>query len=99
MKNFLLLFTALLNTTICSIAATPGETKASENLANKPLLFMENKGQVADMEGKLRPDILFTSYSKGTKLFFSADGIYYQFMKSEMLGRTPEEREKQREKA
>ena len=60
--------------------------------AEKPLLFIENKGQVADMDGKLRPDILFTAYSSGTKLFFSQDGIYYQFQRTKNESKIPEKR-------
>ncbi len=48
----------------------------------KPLLFIENKGQVADQDGKSRADIKFTAQSNGVNLFFTGDGIYYQFTKS-----------------
>ncbi|MEO6833999.1 MAG: SBBP repeat-containing protein [Chitinophagaceae bacterium] len=43
------------------------------------LVFTENAGQVADMEGRLRPDILFTAHSGETNVFITGNGIYYQF--------------------
>ncbi len=60
-----------------------GSGSVSNNLLPKSSLrFTENKGQVADRDGKLRPDILFTASSKGVKLFITANGIYYQFTRS-----------------
>lgn len=52
-------------------------------IESQPLLFIENKGQVADMNGNIRSDILFTTHSKGVKLFFSTNRISYQFQKTE----------------
>ncbi len=43
------------------------------------LRFTENRGQVADINGKPRPDILFTAQSQGVKLFVTATGLHYQF--------------------
>jgi hypothetical protein len=77
-KNLFLLLVSL-------IAIQIQAKKLDENSINfgqKSLLFMENKGQVADLDGKLRPDILFTAFNNGVKLFFTKDGIYYQFSKS-----------------
>ena len=68
-----------------SIDAKPQGT-ALEELAKlenqfgaRGLRFTENKGQVADLNGKLRPDILFTAQNEGVKLFLTATGIHYQF--------------------
>ncbi len=61
------------------------KTINKERLQQQPLLFIENRGQVADVSGKLRPDILFTSQSDGAKLFFTANAIHYQFTKTEFL--------------
>ena len=99
MKNFLLLFTALLSTTICSIAATPSETKAAASLANKPLLFMENKGQVANLQGELLPEIKFTAHSGGVKLFIANNAIHYQFMKTAGNLNAQEKMKREREKS
>lgn len=53
----------------------------SENApATKPLLLMENKGQVLDVAGGNRNDVKFTFNSGGIKLFIRNRGISYQFM-------------------
>ena len=65
-----------------------------QKLQSSALLFMENKGQVADAEGNLRPDILFTANSGGAKLYLSANSIHYQFTKTEFPeGYDPHKRE------
>ena len=46
----------------------------------KPLLFMENKGQIMDVNGTPRNEVKFTYCANGTKLFITESGIYYQFM-------------------
>jgi len=65
-----------------------------QQLQYSSLLFMENKGQVTDVKGKLRPDILFTANSGGAKLYLSANSIHYQFTKIEYpKGYDPHKRE------
>ena len=83
MKHYLLLTIAFLSITICCIAKNRIEKKIAESSSCQPFLFMENKGQIADINGKARNDIKFTAQSNGVKLFIAADGIYYQFNKSE----------------
>ena len=39
--------------------------------------FVPNKGQVADKNGKVRPDVLFTFDSPNARLFFKKDRIVY----------------------
>src|SRR5262249_631947 len=56
------------------------EMRAKQQSA--PLLFTENRGQVVNADGSPRHDILFTAHSGATKVFISATGIYYQFMKA-----------------
>ncbi len=51
---------------------------------NKQLLFIENKGQVMDLNGNRRPDILYTVQGQGVKIFICKTGIDYQFTKSEI---------------
>lgn len=51
----------------------------AQPLVNAGLRFTENKGQIADFDGSLRPDILFTAQNNGVKLFLTANGIQYQF--------------------
>jgi hypothetical protein len=43
--------------------------------------FTPNRGQIIDMEGKLRPDVLYTADVPGVRLFFRHDGISYVFTK------------------
>lgn len=57
----------------------PDVQQASKQFAAQGLRFTENKGQVADLNGRLRPDILFTAQNGGVKLFLTANGIHYQF--------------------
>ncbi|XZF15170.1 T9SS type A sorting domain-containing protein [Chitinophagaceae bacterium MMS25-I14] len=59
---------------------TPPDPKAlSHQLTGSSLSFTENRGQVADMAGNIRRDVLFTTNNGHTKLFLTATGIYYQF--------------------
>ncbi len=49
------------------------------------LLFMENRGQVRDEKGNASPEILFAGRSAGCKVFLRADGLSYQFEKTECI--------------
>jgi len=53
--------------------------KVNQQFAQRGLRFTENKGQVTDLNGDLRSDILFTAQNDGVKLFLTATGIHYQF--------------------
>jgi len=82
MRKFLL---ALLLTSISAVAVA--------NVANKtPLLpapklaFTENRGQVIDNDGKLRPDVLFTAENNGVKMYFRKDALSYVFIKTDKEG-------------
>jgi hypothetical protein len=59
----------------------PAPAKMTSQMGALPLIFTENRGQVADMSGKPRPDILFTAHSGHTNIFLAASGISYQFSK------------------
>ncbi len=80
-KTTTLLF-ALILISFLTYGEKGSSKKNNTSYSNTPLLFMENKGQVADFDGKLRPDIKFTAQANGVNLYFSNDGIYYQFQKS-----------------
>src|SRR5438874_153511 len=47
--------------------------------------FTENRGQVVDTRGSLRPDILYTAGSRGVTLFLRNTGISYLFTHVEGL--------------
>ncbi len=87
-RNFSLKIIVLLPAIIfvCFLFAqtTPPQPAAyNQKLQSSSLLFMENKGQIADDKGNLRPDILFTANSAGAKIYLSANSIHYQFTKTE----------------
>lgn len=46
------------------------------------IVFMSNQGQIADLNGRPRPDILFATHSKGANVFVSAVALHYQFERS-----------------
>ena len=45
--------------------------------------FVENNGQVADMNNHLRPDILFSGEAGGMKIYLRKTGISYVMVKKE----------------
>lgn len=49
-------------------------------LPKQPLLFVENKGQITNMEGQTLNDIQFTTGNASVKLFISRKGIHYRFI-------------------
>jgi hypothetical protein len=58
------------------------QAQLSHKTEPSQLLFMENKGQVANQDGTARPDVLFSSNSGGARLYFTSNSIYYQFAKA-----------------
>ncbi|MCB0638721.1 MAG: SBBP repeat-containing protein, partial [Lewinella sp.] len=74
---------ALLCLTLSGLRADlPPTTSGHEALLERaapPLLFMENRGQVRDLHGQARPDILFLARQGGVKVAVRANGISYQF--------------------
>ena len=59
------------------------KAKATENLHTASLLFIENNGQVADNEGKLHPEILFTAKAAGAQVYVTGNSLHYVFTKVE----------------
>gem|GEM_PF-995919 len=47
------------------------------------IAFEQNRGQVADAEGRVRPDILYTAESRGVRLFLSRSALSYVFQRYE----------------
>ncbi len=62
----------------------------SNSLRGNGIGFTENKGQVVDHEGNLRPDILFTGDGGGTLLYIRNSGVSYVLSRSD---EEPEETE------
>ena len=46
---------------------------------NKPLVFIENVGQIVDQNGNARPDVLYKIEQPGISIFICRDGLQYQF--------------------
>lgn len=85
-NNFVFLLpTILLLSTVVSATVKPGHYS---DLRGAGIGFTENKGQIADHEGNLRPDVLFTGDGGGTSLFIRNNGISYVLTKSDEM---PEE--------
>ncbi len=89
MKQLLYFFPVLVLTFAAQARTTgnqPAPGKAQQLRTSLPFLFAENKGQVTDRAGKARPDILFSANSGDTRLFLTANGIYYQFTRTQKKG-------------
>lgn len=86
MRKFLLV---CLLACIQGMYATAGvNPKATDWLKNKELAFVENKGQVTDTRGDVRPDILYTTDLNGVNVYFRNDAVSYVFSKVENNPRT-----------
>src|SRR5437762_14363387 len=73
-----LLSTALI--LICAFTGTAQPRLVSQNLLGKETpAFLENKGQVTDQNGKLRPDAKFIYDAKGYKLILRETGFSHEF--------------------
>lgn len=69
------------------------KAKATQNLQSASLLFIENNGQVADQEGKLHPEILFTAKAAGAQVYVTGSSIHYLFTKVERETKSKEQRD------
>src|SRR5438477_11351935 len=54
---------------------------SSNLLNNEKPLFIENKGQVADQDGKLRPDVKFIYASGNYKLILKKNGFSHELVR------------------
>jgi hypothetical protein len=60
-------------------AAVPTGESAAGLFKQGGIRFQENRGQIADAEGRVRNDILFAAKAPGAQLYFRNDGISYVF--------------------
>lgn len=78
-----LLFVALAGASAFANAGNPLQSdaplKARAAMQKPQLLFIENNGQVADDQGRLHPEILFTAQAGGTSIFVTGTSIHYVF--------------------
>lgn len=52
-------------------------TRSADKIAGSSMLFTPNKGQIIDIDGHLRPDILFKGNSDGAAVYLRKSGISY----------------------
>jgi hypothetical protein len=74
---------ALLPAGVGEAAELGAEANAREWMKSGSISFTPNLGQLADSEGRTRPDLLYTADVSGVRLYFKADGVSYVFTKSE----------------
>ncbi len=60
-----------------------GEGKSLISASKSTIRFIPNRGQLADTEGKVRPDLLYTADAPGARLYFRREGVSYVFTKHE----------------
>ncbi|MBL1279261.1 MAG: HYR domain-containing protein [Fluviicola sp.] len=89
MKTIVSLMFALMP--FLAIFAQDGISQAqmTQNLESGKILYQENKGQIVDTKGDVRPDVLFTAFSKGVRTYFKKGGISYVFEKHNGLPESP----------
>jgi len=49
---------------------------------SRTVCFTENRGQIVDTDGRLRPDILYSADAGAARLYFTAAGVSYVFRES-----------------
>ncbi|MFO0321703.1 MAG: hypothetical protein ACK504_04665, partial [Bacteroidota bacterium] len=55
----------------------PAKEKLKEDLRGNGMNFTPNQGQVADMSGALRPDVLYTSDAGNANIYLRKTGLSY----------------------
>jgi hypothetical protein len=66
----------------------PGKAPANQAVLARQLgeiRFTQNKGQVRDNQGQLRPDVLFSAGGNDFKFYFTKKGIIYAWIQTEEL--------------
>jgi len=71
------------------------KAQAEEWMANKQLSFVENKGQMTDLEGNPVNDLLFKAGARGVDMYITKWGLSYVFIKSEEERKEGEPREQE----
>jgi len=85
MKNIyktLALAVAFLALNLTESIAEPVSKRLQQSFATQALLFRENKGQLADTKGGLRPELLFSAGRGDVQVYITTTGIHYQFAKT-----------------
>src|SRR6185295_9478520 len=80
MNRFILFAVLLIAASFLASARTPITKQFNQQSS---LLFIENKGQIADQNGKQRKDINFKLEASGMNVFIGNGAIHYQWSRSE----------------
>ncbi|MCX6180975.1 MAG: SBBP repeat-containing protein [Bacteroidetes bacterium] len=67
---------------ITFLLAQAGEPNARDYLHSAPVRFLENNGQMTDMDGKLIPFVLFKAEAPGVNLYLTEKGLTYCFVET-----------------
>jgi hypothetical protein len=59
------------------------KAQAQQSMKNQPIGFIENKGQMAGVDGKPVPSVLFRTSAPGTEMYVTQAGLTYVFLKFE----------------
>lgn len=70
-----------------SLFADSKITSLTAQSQSKPILFLENKGQLTDQFGKPRKDIQFKIAANGINVFVEAGALHYQWTKAHTANR------------
>src|SRR5689334_23287658 len=92
-KHHKILFFFLILLSICfkclgsndlhTTVADKNGNKSLKTLRGTPVRFLENKGQMMDMNNKPVPFVLFKAEAPGVTLYITEKGLTYTFMKME----------------
>jgi len=95
MKNNLLLFVLLLlcNFLFANNNSSVTKEETEQWIKSQPVRFLENKGQMTDMNGNPVPFVLFNAEAPGMNIYITEKGLTYVFLKSEEEDREREEKE------
>lgn len=81
MKYINLLFLTAILFSSLAVKADKGNLNKQFN-SNKPMLFMENKGQVHDLSGKSQSSVLYSLSGGNVNISLEANAIHYTFFKN-----------------
>lgn len=71
------------------LSSTIATAKVADTGFTHPMVFVENKGQIKDQNGKQRPDVQFRLQSPAVNMFIGSGQLHYQWNKTAPLPGTP----------
>ena len=74
-RYFIIVFLVIKTLPVVCNTATPGKEVGDWG---NGMQFTENKGQLADLNHKLRPDILYSGDGGGVKVYLRKEGVSYE---------------------